>query len=206
MNSKGSTKLRQKIAREAATLLYSGVEKEYKQAKLKAAKTLGTHFLPTNLEVAKEFDKIARENEGATRRKRLVQMRKEALKLMKVLKAYTPVLTGSVWRGTTHRKSDIDIVVYHGEPNDILATLRQNMLRVLRTERMTVTKQGQKKTSLHLHLDSPTKEKVEVIVRSLEEINNKGKCEIFGDTITGLNIQELEKTLDKNPTKRFVPF
>lgn len=206
MNSKGSTNLRQKIAREAATLLYSGIEKEYKQAKLKAAKTFGTHFLPTNLEVAKEFDEIARENEGATRRKRLVKMRKEALKLMKVLKAFAPVLTGSVWRGTTHQKSDIDIVVYHDEPNDILATLKQNKLRVLRTERMTVTKQGQKKTSLHLHLDSPNNEKAEVIVRSLEEINNKGKCETFGDTITGLNIQELEKTLNKNPTKRFVPF
>lgn len=206
MNSKGSLNLRQKIAREAATLLYLGVEKEYKQAKLKAAKTFGVHFLPTNLEVAKEFDKIAEENEGATRRKRLVQMRKEALKLMKTLKMYNPVLIGSVWRGTIHRKSDIDMVVYHDEPNDVLATLKQNKLKVLRTERMTVIKQGQKKTSLHLYLDLPTKEKAEIIVRSLEEINNKEKCEIFGDTITGLYIKKLEKTLKENPTKRFVPF
>lgn len=206
MNSKGSINLRRKIARETATLLYLGIEKEYKQAKLKAAKTFGVHFLPTNLEVAKELDKIAEENEGATRRKRLIQMRRESLKLMKILKMYNPVLIGSVWRGTIHQKSDIDIVVYHDEPNDVLATLKQNKHKVLRTERMTVTKQGQKKTSLHLHLDLPMKEKVEIIVRSLEEINNKGKCEIFGDTITGLNIRELEKTLKKNPTRRFVPF
>jgi predicted nucleotidyltransferase len=54
-----------RVAREAATLLYYGAEKEYKQAKQKAAKTLGTKFLPSNLDVALELDKIAQENEGA---------------------------------------------------------------------------------------------------------------------------------------------
>ena len=43
---------RKKVTIEAATLLYDGVEKEYKQAKLKAAKTFGLHYMPTNLEVA----------------------------------------------------------------------------------------------------------------------------------------------------------
>jgi hypothetical protein len=40
------------------------VEKEYKQAKLKAARTFGLHFMPTNLEVALEIDKIARKSEN----------------------------------------------------------------------------------------------------------------------------------------------
>jgi predicted nucleotidyltransferase len=206
LKSEGSLSLRQKLAREAATLLYLGFEKEYKQAKLKAASTFGVHFLPTNLEVARELDRIAEENEGAVRRKRLVRMRREALKLMKILKVYNPVLIGSVWRGTINRKSDIDIVVYSDEPNDVLANLRQNKLKALRTQQVTVTKKGQKKTSLHLHLDLSPREKAEVIIRSLEEINNKDKCEIFGDTAKGLNIRELEKTLEKNPTKRYVPF
>src|SRR4030042_1294952 len=69
-----------KVAREAAVLLYFGTEKEYKQAKLKAAKTLRTNFLPTNLEVALELDHIAEENEGVARKQRLVQMREGALK------------------------------------------------------------------------------------------------------------------------------
>jgi predicted nucleotidyltransferase len=198
--------LRQKIAREAANLLYLGFEKEYKQAKLKAASTFGVHFLPTNLEVARELDKIAEEKEGAIRGKRLIRMRREALKLMKILKMYNPVLIGSVWRGTINRKSDIDIVVYNDEPNDVLATLRRNKLKVLRIQRMTVTKQGRKKTSLHLHVDLPNREKAEVIVRGFEESNSKDECEIFGDTVKGLNIRELERTLEKNPSKRYVPF
>ena len=198
--------MRKKVAKEAASLLYLGVEKEYKQAKRKAAETFGVHFLPSNLEVAIEFDRIAEEKEGIARQKRLVRMREESLKLMKILQEYKPVLIGSVWRGTIHRESDIDIVVYHGEPDDVLALIKRNNLEVKQAERATVTKQGLKKTSFHIHLELPTKEKIEIIVRSPEENDHKGKCEIYGDTITGLHLQELEKVLKENPTQRFVPF
>lgn len=120
-----SLPLRKKIAREAASLLYFGIEKEYKQAKLKAAKTVRSKFLPTNREVALELDRIAEENEGSARNERLIQMRKEALTLMKTLRAYKPILIGSVWRGTIRHGSDIDIVVRHDEPEDISKILKQ---------------------------------------------------------------------------------
>jgi predicted nucleotidyltransferase len=206
LSSSNRLSLRKKVAREAAHLLYFGVEKEYKQAKLKAAKTFGVHFLPTNLEVVIEFDRIAEEKEGATRKERLIEMRKQALELMRILKPYNPVLIGSVWRGTIHRESDIDITVYSDKPNDVLEAIKQNNLRVMRTEWATVTKEGLKKTSFHIYLELQTKEKAEIIVRSLEEANHKEKCEIYGDTITGLQIQKLEKILQENPTQRFVPY
>ena len=196
---------RKKVAREAATLLYSGTEKEFKQAKLKAAKTFGVKFLPTNLEVALELDKIAEENEGSMRQERLIKMRTETLKLMKVLKEYSPQLVGSVWRGTIYRESDIDIAVYHDEPNNVMETLRENHFKIARTEQVTVTKIGKKKTSFHIYSESSTKEKIEIIVRSSEEAQFKEKCEIYGDKITGLCMRELEKLLEENPAKRFVP-
>ena len=205
MNPGNSLSLRKKVAKEAAHLLYFGVEKEYKQAKLKAAETFRVHFLPTNLEVVIELDRIAEEKEGATRKNRLIQMRKEALKLMKILKTYCPVLIGSVWRGTIHRESDIDITVYHDEPNDVLEVINQSNIIVTRAEWVTITKEGLKKQSFHIYLELPTEDKAEIIVRSSEEANRKERCEIYGDTITGLRIQELEKTLQENPTQRFVP-
>ena len=52
--------LRRRVAREAANILYLGIEKEYRQAKLRAAETLGLNVLPTNLEVAMELNKIAK--------------------------------------------------------------------------------------------------------------------------------------------------
>ena len=206
LSSSDSLSLRKKIAREAANLLFLGVEKEYKQAKLKAAETFGVHFLPTNLEVAVELDRIAEENEGETRKKRLVEMRRQALRFMKILEAYSPVLVGSVWRGTVHRESDIDIAVYHDEPDDILEVMKQNNLRVMRSEWRTVTKEGLKKASFHIYLEMPAKEKAEVIVRDPEEADHKERCEIYGDVVTGLRIRELEKMLQENPTERFVPF
>ena len=200
-----SLRLRKRVAREAASLLYFGVEKEYKQAKLKAAKIVQFKFLPTNLEVALELDKIAEENEGPARKERLIQMRKEALRLMQVLKAYRPLLIGSVWRGTICYDSDVDIVVYHDEPEDILKILKQNNLKIMQAEWVAVTKKGKRKGSFHVHAELPTKEKAEIkIVQSLETFM-KEKCEIYGDEITGLSVQKLEKLLKENPAQRFVP-
>jgi predicted nucleotidyltransferase len=200
-----SLRLRKRIAREAASLLYFGVEKEYKQAKLKAAKIVKSKFLPANLEVALELDKIAEENEGSARNERLIQMRKEALKLMKILKAYKPLLIGSVWRGTICHDSDVDIVVYHDEPEDILKILKQNNLKIMQAEWVAVTKKGKRKSSFHIYVELPAKEKAEIKIVQGSEAFMKEKCEIYGDEITGLSVQKLEKLFKENPVQRFVP-
>jgi predicted nucleotidyltransferase len=197
--------LKCKIAREAATLLYFGAEKEYKQAKLKAAKTLGVHFLPTNLEVALELDRIAEENEGPARKERLIQMRTEALKTMKILEAYSPLLIGSVWRGTIHQGSDIDIALYHDSPGEIANLLKANGFEVSKAEWITVTKRGKTEISFHIYTETLGKQRIEIVVRSSEETHRKRKCQIFGDEIKGLNIQELEKLLKENPAQQFIP-
>ncbi|MGB9741186.1 MAG: nucleotidyltransferase domain-containing protein [Candidatus Bathyarchaeia archaeon] len=197
---------RRKVAREAANLIYFGMEKEFKQAKIKAANALGVNILPANIEVAEEIDKIADEHEGQARQERLVKMRREALKAMKILEKYNPVLVGSVWRGTIHRGSDIDIIVFHHEPNDVLRTLEKSNLKITQTQNVTVTVKGKKHESLHIFFESPAKEKFEVIVRGFEERLRKEKCDIYGDAITGLDVEELEKLLEESPTRRFVPF
>jgi predicted nucleotidyltransferase len=197
--------LRRKIAREAATLLYFGVEKEYKQAKLKAAKTFGLHFLPANLEVALELDKIAEENEGPPRKERLIQMRQEALKTMKILEAYSPLLIGSVWRGTIRQGSDIDIVLYHDLPGEIEDLLKANGFKISKTEWVTVTKRGKAESSFHIYMEDSGKQRIEIVVRGSEEAGRKRKCEVFGDEIKGLNIQQLEKLLKENPLQQFIP-
>jgi hypothetical protein len=202
----GTLSLRRKIAREAANLLYSGFEKEYKQAKLKAAKTFGAHLLPTNLEVAVELDRMASENEGSSRIDRLVQMREEALVLMQILKEHNPVLIGSVWRGTIHHNSDIDIIVYHDHPDQVLKLLRHNNIKIMQTERAAVTKKGKRNVSFHIHVECPAGEKAEIKVSDTEEATVKTKCDIYGDLILGLRIEELMKTLKENPKQRFVPF
>ncbi|MEM3578754.1 MAG: nucleotidyltransferase domain-containing protein [Candidatus Bathyarchaeia archaeon] len=206
LDSLTSVDIRRKVAREAANLIYIGVEKEYKQAKLKAAEILGVNVLPTNLEVAIELDKIAEENEGAARQERLIQMRLEALRLMKILEEYNAVLVGSVWRGTIHHKSDIDINVYHDQPEKILTLLEQNGVKILEKGWITMTRDEEWKRAYRILAKLPSNEEAEITVRNPAEYGAKEKCEVYGDIISGLSIYDLEKVLSKNPTKRFVPF
>jgi predicted nucleotidyltransferase len=124
---------------------------------------------------------------------------------MKILEAYTPVLVGSVWRGTAHHESDIDIVLYYDDPNKVLETIRQNDLKITQAEWTPITERGIKKTSFHIHIELPTNEQAELIVRSPEEANRRQRCEIYGDLITGLHTRELEKMLEENPSQKFVP-
>ena len=200
-----SINARRKVAREAATLLYFGLEKEYKQAKLKAAENLRVHILPTNLEVALELDCVAEENEGPSRNQRLVRMRMEALKIMHCLEAYNPVLIGSVWRGTIRRGSDIDISVYHDVPEEIVNLLKTNNVNIARTAQTAVNKQGKTLQSFHIYAETDQGDQIEIVIRAAEEKGEKRRCETFGDYMKGLRIQELEKVLEQNPTQRFIP-
>jgi len=194
-----------RVAREAATLLYFGAEKEYKQAKQKAAQTFGNHFLPSNLEVALELDKIAEEHEGSQRKKRLVQMRREALDVMEHLATFYPVLIGSAWRGTIKQGSDIDIAVYADEPLEVLELLKASGVGVLKSAWSSVNKCGETLSSFHIHAQTQDRHGLEIVVRRCEEKGKKRRCETFGDEIKGLSINELQKILKINPTQRFLP-
>lgn len=197
--------LKRRVAQEAAALLYFGAEKEYKQAKMKAAKTLGAHFLPSNLEVAMELDRLAEALEGQIRKERLISMRIEALKIMKMLTDYCPLLIGSVWRGTIRRESDIDIDVYHDAPDEILRVLSENGVKITKTEWIAITKKGKPEESYHIYAETSSNQKVEIVVRKPGEAKRKRKCEIFGDELKGLNIQELARLLKENPAQKFIP-
>ena len=173
---------------------------------MKAAETLGSHFLPTNLEVALELDRIAEETEGSDRKERLIRMRTTALEIMKTLEAYKPLLIGSVWRGTIRRGSDIDIELYHDAPSEIVNILKAKGFETAKTEWTAVTKKGENESAFHIYIETAGNQRIEVVVRSPEEANRKRKCETFGDEIKGLSLPELEKLLKENPTQKFIPF
>jgi len=205
MRKSGVEDLRRRVAKEAALLLYTMQEKEYKQAKLKAAKILGSRVLPSNLEVALELDRIAAEREGEERKRRLVEMRKEALRIMEALGRFHPRLVGSVWRGTARRNSDIDITVYTENPEEALDVLKSNGFQITRTEWQTITKNGEEKRYLHIYVASSTGNEAEIVVAPLQEMDARRKCEVYGDEITGLTIKQLKQVMKENPAQKFLP-
>ncbi len=196
---------RKRIAHEAAELLYTGQEKEYKQSKLHAAEILGFNILPSNAEIAVELDRIAEEREGETRSQRLVQMRAEALKLMQLLDEFKPLLVGSVWRGTIHRNSDIDIRASAQDPKAVISRLTRAGYKNLETRTESVVKKGTRQKSVHVQFELPSADKVEIVLRDPKEARTSVLCEIYGDIVTGLTTQRLDNLLKSNPKEKFVP-
>lgn len=204
MNNLSSTSsLRKIVAREAALLLYTLQEKEFKQAKERAAKTLGVRILPTNLEVAEELDSIADEYEGNSRWERLIRMRREALEIMEMLKDFHPRLVGSVWRGTINKNSDIDIIVFSDNKEPIMMALAKKNLRMTRVEITPTVKDGSGEAT-HIFLNLPSGDEVELIIRRLEDIDKEERCKIYGDVKKGLNTNQLREILKNNPLQRFI--
>src|SRR5437868_7347943 len=125
-----NAKLRQAIALEAARLMYQRVESEYFTAKRKAAKRLcrsrcKPEDLPSNAEIRDQIQVFARIHEGDKRAEHLREMRLEALRLMRLLRAYRPRLIGSVMTGHVRKGSDIDIHVFCDSPALITDILEQ---------------------------------------------------------------------------------
>ncbi|MCW4051487.1 MAG: nucleotidyltransferase domain-containing protein [Candidatus Bathyarchaeota archaeon] len=192
------------VAREAARILYNRKIKEYKDAKEVAALSLGTTSLPSNYEVAVELDRLTEEQEGSDRHTRLVEMRNIALKVMEDLKDLTPVLIGSVWRGTTRIGSDIDIIVYH--PDSVKVAKRLGNYHLVEAEKTEFVVNGVPKVSTHIKMlidDYP----VEVVVRPPEdrEYYRDERCETYGDIKKGITLPELEKLMRTDPLRRFIP-
>jgi len=197
--------LRRKVAREAALLLYTLQEKEYRQAKERAAKNLGARILPSNFEVAEELDKIADDYEGSGRIERLIKLRREALNIMEDLSQYHPRVIGSVWRGTANKNSDIDIEVFSSNPNSILDELRRRDYRIVGVETSKKEVNGEVESSTHIYVKLQSGDEAEIIIRKPADIDKVRLCEIYGDPIKGLTITELRRVLEEDPTRRFIP-
>ena len=196
--------LRRRVAREAARLLYYNLSGEYKQAKEEAARRLGVVALPNNFEVAVELDRLAGEVEGGDREMLRVDLRQEALTVMSRLKAFHPRLIGSVWRGTARKGSDIDIEVFCHEREAVIKEL-EKAYHITRLEHVSKTDEGKTERYLHAHFNLPSGHEVEVVIKSLERLSERRKCEVYGDYIVGVTLMQLRKLLVENPHKRFIP-
>lgn len=195
---------RERVAKEAARLLYTGASEEYKHAKEQAARSLGLDAMPSNYEVAVELDLLADQFEGEERKKMLLKMRNEALAAMRALAGYSPRLMGSVWRGTARKGSDLDIDVYSDRPEEVESMLSHTGYVVDRSEEVVVNKGGRTVRTRHLTIYLNEFD-VEVVVRPPEEKGKAERCEIYSDLKKGLGLSGLEKLMRSDPLRKFVP-
>src|SRR5881409_3773687 len=156
MKGMANAKLRQAIALEAARLMYERAESEYFTAKRKAAKRLcrggvKPEDLPSNAEIREQIQLFARIHEGDQRTRHLRDMRLEALRLMRLLRAFRPRLIGSVMTGHVRKGSDIDIHVF-ADSAGLITHLLENEGYQFDLERKQVVKHGESRVFTHVHV------------------------------------------------------
>jgi hypothetical protein len=191
-------RIRSQIALLAARLMYSREESEYFTAKRKAARQLGVEYryhpgdLPSNAEIREQLGALANLYEGDSRQENLLDMRLEALRLMRLLDAFHPRLIGSVLTGHVRKGSDIDLHVFSNHLSAITAVLEDHRLQYS-VEKKRVVKQNEERVFTHIHVGD--RYNFELTLYPTEKINYPFKSSITGTLIERASIAELELLL-----------
>jgi hypothetical protein len=192
-------KLRQAIALEAARLMYERTESEYFTAKRKAAKRLCRYSLkpedlPSNAEIRAQIQLFARLHEGDRRTENLREMRLDALRLMRLLRAFRPRLIGSVMTGHVRKGSDIDLHVFCDSPA-LLTDLLEQAGCQYDLERKQVVKHGEARVFTHVHVHD--RFNFELTVYPEDKAHYVFKSSITGKAIERASIRELKELLER---------
>src|SRR5437899_7738040 len=190
-------KLRRQIALEAARLMYERVETEYYTAKRKAAKQLcrkgvKPEDLPSNAEIREQIQHFARIHEGEKRTENLREMRLDALRLMRLLRAFRPRLIGSVMTGHVRKGSDIDIHVFCDSAALITDQLESEGMQY-DLERKQIVKFEEARLFTHIHVYS--RFNFELTIYAEDKAHYVFRSSITGKPIERASIRELEELL-----------
>lgn len=191
------SKLRKRIAWEAARLMYSRQESEYFRAKMKAGRQICRGWvkpadLPSNTEIRDQVQLLARLHEGDHRTETLLQMRLEGLRIMRILSRFKPRLIGSVLTGHVRAGSDIDIHVFSDSVQAVAIELEE-LGFVFDIERKRVRKQGDETIYTHIHVQD--RFEIELTIYPSNKAHYAFKSSITGKTIERASLHELEQFL-----------
>ena len=200
--SSSNSKVRQQIAWQAARLLASREESEYYRAKLKAARYVQKGWvkpadLPTNLEIRDQVRLWSQLQEQTTAiadspSDRLLHMRLEALRWLRLLHRYHPKLIGSVLTGHVRSGSDIDLHVFSDSVESVRAELEYHGV-FSELERKRVVKQGRREVYEHLHIQD--RFPVELTVYPKSRLRQAFTCSMTGKRMERASLAEFEQRL-----------
>lgn len=114
--------LRHQIAAEAARIMATEGQRNYRLAKQKAAFRIGINSrlaLPSNKEVELELRQYQECYGGEKHDRHLETLRSSALKVMRALEQYRPRLVGPVLEGTADQHSRVSLHLFY-DPPDII--------------------------------------------------------------------------------------
>lgn len=178
--------------------MYCREESEYFTAKRKAARELGIEYkyrprdLPSNAEIRDEIQLYANLIEGDGRRDKLLDMRIDALRLMRKLRPFHPHLIGSVLTGHVREGSDIDIHVFSDSIAAVTCVLDDERLEY-QTQRKRVYKHHEERIFTHIHVAD--RFEYELTLYAGDKVNYPFRSSITGKPIERASIAQLEALL-----------
>ncbi|MDX1625049.1 MAG: hypothetical protein R3323_00935 [Wenzhouxiangellaceae bacterium] len=125
-------RIRQQVAAEAARILATEGQRNYRAAKEKAALRLGISprsGLPSNQEVEDELKRYQALYGGTARLDAVGEMRSAALRAMKFFRRFRPKLVGPVLEGTSDEHSRISLHLFCDTPDEAVAFLMEHGIR-----------------------------------------------------------------------------
>jgi len=191
-------RLRRQIARRAAQLMYHREESEYFTAKRKAARELGVDYkyrprdLPSNAEIRDEVQMFASLVEGDTRHENLLDMRIDALRLMRKLHPFHPHLIGSVLTGHVREGSDIDIHVFSDTTAAVTGVLDEEGLPY-DVQRKRIYKHHEERIFTHIHVKD--RFEYELTLYAADKVNYPFRSSITAKPIERATTAQLEALL-----------
>src|SRR5205823_11854699 len=135
---------------------------------------------------------FARIHEGDKRTEHLRAMRLEALRLMRLLRAFRPRLIGSVMTGHVRKGSDIDIHVFADSAGLVTDLLEQEGYQ-FDVERKQIVKHGEARVFTHVHVYDAFN--FELTVYAEDKAHYVFKSSITGKPIERATTRELEELI-----------
>ncbi len=139
-NNKQPGQIRRKIAAEAARIMVTQAQYNYRIAKQKAAERLGVNVrtaLPSNVEVENALRAYQEFYGGRQHVLHLQKMREIALRVMRSLESFCPRLVGPVLEGTADEHSRVSLQVFNDPPDAVAIHLLDKGL-VFRNEQRKI--------------------------------------------------------------------
>ncbi|MGK7295387.1 MAG: hypothetical protein ACNS61_06085 [Candidatus Wenzhouxiangella sp. M2_3B_020] len=130
--SRSNNRIRQEVAAEAARILATEGQRNYRQAKLKAASRLGLSGrsgMPSNSEIEQELKRYQTLYGGSEHADTLSEMRAAAIEAMRFFGRFRPKLVGPVLEGTADRHSRICMHLFCDSPEEVVSFLLSRNIR-----------------------------------------------------------------------------
>jgi len=130
-NNKKLNQTRREIAAEAARIMVTQAQNNFRIAKQKAAERLGISksvALPSNVEVEAALRAYQGFYGGAQHTHHIQKMREIALRVMRSLESFCPRLVGPVLEGTANKHAQISLHVFNDPPDAVAIHLLEHGL------------------------------------------------------------------------------